>query len=279
MRFADPRSDIGFKKIFGSEHHKDILISFLNAVLGYHDEHAIVSVDFMDTHQMPVLEGLKESTLDIRVVDGRGITFLVEMQVECFAKRAMYYSAKAYSQQIRKGVDYPMLNQVVFLGILNFSFFEGSDAITRHRFINMQTNNHDIKEIELNFVELPKFNLSENELESTVDKWLYFLKNTESLTVVPDSIGREPSIAAALQVVDQVNWTKEELWVYDYWSMEEGKRLDVLQTAVKAAQAEGMAKGEAQGKLEVALSMHAKQMPLSLIAELTGLTEDEIGRL
>ncbi|MEN9362594.1 MAG: hypothetical protein RL095_4129, partial [Verrucomicrobiota bacterium] len=105
MSFADPTSDIAFKKIFGSQQRSHILISFLNAALDFKDKDAIVELEIISPYQGPRLKGFRESTLDVRAKDKAGRDFIIEMQVEDnkdFAKRACYYSAKAYSQQLKK---------------------------------------------------------------------------------------------------------------------------------------------------------------------------------
>jgi predicted transposase/invertase (TIGR01784 family) len=139
MRFLDVKTDIAFKKVFGSEQHKDILIGFLNAVLDLHGDKRIASVTLKNPWQPPDLAILKETILDIKAVDNRGVSFIVEMQVErkyAFQKRAQYYTAKAYTSQIDKGEDYPKLGQVIFIGILDFSCFEGDGCLTRHLILN-----------------------------------------------------------------------------------------------------------------------------------------------
>ncbi len=110
MQFVDVTTDIAFKKVFGSDRHKDILIGFLNAVLDLHDEKRIKDVTLKNPWQPPEIAILKETILDIKAVDNRGVSFIVEMQVEkkySFQKRAQYYTAKAYTSQIDKGEDYP----------------------------------------------------------------------------------------------------------------------------------------------------------------------------
>ena len=100
MQFVDVRTDIAFKKVFGNEQHKDILIGFLNAVLDLTGDKCIRDVTLKNPWQPPDIPILKETILDIKAVDNRGVSFIVEMQIKdapCFDKRALYYSAKAYT--------------------------------------------------------------------------------------------------------------------------------------------------------------------------------------
>ncbi|KJR41182.1 hypothetical protein MCHI_002916, partial [Candidatus Magnetoovum chiemensis] len=135
MRFADVKSDIAFKKVFGNENKKAILISFLNAVLGLEDDKQIYDLTILNPYQAPKLADLKETTLDIKAKSKEGVTFIVEIQVQkkaAFAKRVTYYTSKAYVGQLEKGDDYPKLNQVIFIGITNFDVFEDDKYLTRH---------------------------------------------------------------------------------------------------------------------------------------------------
>jgi conserved hypothetical protein (putative transposase or invertase) len=158
MKFVDPKTDIAFKKIFGNEAHKEILLEFLNEILEL--EYPIADLTILNSYQPPKLGGLKETLLDIKAKDSQQREFLVEMQVEkelAFAKRALYYTSKAYSQQLSKGEKYHLLKPVIFLGILDFSLFPHQNTLSRHLILNNQTKAHELKDLEFNFIELPKF--------------------------------------------------------------------------------------------------------------------------
>ena len=122
MKFVDIKNDIAFRKIFGNENKKEILISFVNAVLELPKGKKIIKVEIKNPYQLPEIKDLKSSILDVRATDERNISYIVEMQVEeieGFDKRVQYYTAKQYSSQINKGDDYPKLNQVIFIGNLD----------------------------------------------------------------------------------------------------------------------------------------------------------------
>jgi predicted transposase/invertase (TIGR01784 family) len=140
MKFVDPKTDIAFKKIFGNDAHKGILIEFLNEILDF--DSPIESVSISNAYQVPKLKGLKETTLDVKATDKLKREFIVEMQVEketAFAKRAIYDSAKAYSGQLEKAENYHTLKPVIFLGILNFNMFEHGNVISRHLILDKDT--------------------------------------------------------------------------------------------------------------------------------------------
>ena len=194
MKFADPKNDVTFRKIFGNEGKKFILISFLNSVLGLEEKRRIVDLEFRNTFQLPKIAGLKSSIIDVNVKDQSGITYIVEMQVSevsGFDKRVQYYVSKEYSSQIDKGDKYFRLTPVVFVGILDFVYFTGDSHLTKHVIINTKTWKNELKDINFNFIELPKFNKKLQDCKTLTDKWIYFIKNAENLEVIPDNVDDE----------------------------------------------------------------------------------------
>lgn len=274
MRFVDPQNDVAFKKIFGNEEHKEILISFLNAVLDLQGDKEIADVELLNPYQAPKLQGLKFTLLDIRARDKRGVTFIVEMQVESvvgFKKRFLYYACKAYSGQIGRGDDYPRLNQVIFIGILNFIGFEDEEAyISRHLILNQKTHKQEIEDLELCFIELPKFNKHEDALTTLLDKWVYFLKHAAHLTEVPAHTD-DPALQTAYEVAERFRWSDEELEVYDYWSMKAQDERGALTMAEQ--------RGEQRGRQETARAMLADGLPLEMIIKYTELSAEQVREL
>ena len=134
--FINPKTDFAFKKIFGSEHSKDILISFLNAIL-YNEQDAIQDLVILDPYQAPRIEGIKDSYLDVKATLADDKTVIIEMQVLNvlgFEKRVLYNAAKAFSIQLGVGEDYTLLNPVIALTITDFEMFPGNDRIiSRYR--------------------------------------------------------------------------------------------------------------------------------------------------
>ncbi len=269
MQFVDVTTDIAFKKIFGSDQHKDILIGFLNAVLDLHGEKRIMDVTLKNPWQPPEIAILKETILDIKAVDNRGVSFIVEMQVEkkySFQKRAQYYTAKAYTSQIDKGEDYPKLGQVIFIGILDFSCFDGNNYLTRHLILNQSTQKQELKDLEFNFLELPKFNKTEEELDGIIEKWVYFIKNAGSLTMIPKSAESIPDLNNAYTQAALYSWTKNELDIYEYWRMEE--------TSDRYKLEEEFEKGRIEERLENVRKMKQLGVAAEIIMQVTGLSRE-----
>ena len=236
MRFANIKNDIAFKKVFGSENHKNILISFLNAVLDFKDEKEIVEVEILNPYQVPKIEELKETILDIRAKNKSGESFIVEMQKKDlgdFAKRSLYYTSKAYVSQLDKGYKYDKLKKVYFIGVLDFKMFSNKDYISRHLILNKETLKQEIEDFEFTFIELPKFNKKLNELKTILDKWIYFIKEAENLEMIPKEFESKEEFIEAFQIATQHTWDKKEMEVYDYIGLKAYDEIHALDTAEK----------------------------------------------
>ncbi len=293
MKFADPKNDLAFKKVFGDENHKNILISFLNSVLDFTGGKEIVDVSLANPYQVPKIPDLKETILDIKAVNKNGDTFIVEMQKKDlgdFTKRSLYYTAKAYVAQLPKGKDYTVLNKVYFIGLLNFTIFDNESYISRHLIINQETSTQDLDDFEFSFIELPKFNKSLAELSSTLDKWIYFLKNASDLAFIPEEYQKIEAFKNAFDIVTQTAWETKELEVYDYIALREFDEINALRTAERKGVAQGIEKGIEQGiekGIEQGAEQEKRNIALSLldvldvetIALKTGLSEAEISAL
>ena len=282
MIFADPKSDIAFKKVFGNENKKEILICFLNAILDLQGDRTIVDLTILNPYQAPKISLLKETNLDVRAKTRAGVTFIVEMQVEkqdYFAKRALYYAAKAYVSQIQKAESYPKLNQVIFIGILDFTLFETREYLSKHLILDAKTSKQEIKDLELNFIELPKFQKQENQLGTVVEKWTYFFKHAGDLTIIPESLSAPHEIVEAFEILQQHNWTQDELDIYDYWQMKEAGHRDALETAKRDGHQEGRQEGRQEGLKETAKRMLQDNIPIEDIVKWTGLSREDLEKL
>jgi len=289
MRFANPQNDIAFKKIFGDEHRKDVLISFLNAVLGLEDVRAIEHIDLLSPYELPKIALLKQTILDVRARDGKGKTFIVEMQVDSrpsLRKRFQYYTAKTYVNQIEVGEDYPKLNQVIFIGILSFAEFEGKNWLTRHLLLNTDTGQQDLNDLEFNFIELSKFDKTEEDLKTILDKWVWFIKHAPDLEVIPLHAQVEPALTHAYETANRHGWTKEELEIYESIAMRLRGDMDQREQDKQKGLIEGEAKGRAEGRKEgriegrVAIARNLLDvLDDATIAATSGLTVEEIRQL
>ena len=278
MKFADPKNDIAFKKIFGDKNKTAVLISFLNAILEFEGDRAIKLVTIANPYQVPKIEELKNTILDINAINQSDEEFIVEMQVEKdihFAKRSLYYTSKSYVNQIRKAEEYPNLKKVYFIGILDFAIFETDNYISRHLILDQKTYKQEVKDFEFNFIELKKFKLELKECDTNAKKWIHFIQNAETFDLIPKEYENIEEFIAAFEAAKIYNWSKKELEVYDYVSMQEGKRLSEIETA----RIDGKAEGKVEGKIETAKLLKAEGVEIALISKTTGLLLSEVDAL
>ncbi len=274
MKFANPRNDIAFKKIFGDTNHKEILISFLNAILNFKDEEEIKDVEILNPYQVPKIEDLKETILDIKATNKKDKNFIVEMQkknLHDFAKRSLYYTSKSYVEQIDKGTDYENLQKVYFIGICDFKIFDSKHYISRHLILNKETLKNDLADFEFTFIELPKFKNKLDSLTSIIDKWTYFIKKADKVDYIPTELSEVDEINEAYKIITQHKWSKQE---------------SEAESALKTAEMNGVKKGIEQGieqgkkaeKIEIAKNL-LDVLDNETIALKTGLTIQEIEKL
>jgi predicted transposase/invertase (TIGR01784 family) len=269
MQFADIKNDIAFRKIFGNENKKEILISFLNAVLKLEGNKRIVWVEILNPYQLPIVLGAKSTILDVKAKDKSGNEYIVEMQVTDkigFAKRVVYYTAKSYSGQLAVGENYAKLKSTIFIGILNFEFLETTNYISRHLILDADTHEHKLKDLDFNFIELPKFNKILQESQTLIEKWVYFIKNAENLSVIPEDLNDEGLISAYTEA-NQHTWKKEDLEAYQYARMRETDEITREMFVLE------------KRNIEIAKKLIKRNLTNEEIAEDTGLTVEQIEQL
>ncbi|MBE9060737.1 Rpn family recombination-promoting nuclease/putative transposase [cf. Phormidesmis sp. LEGE 11477] len=278
LTFINPKTDFAFKKIFGSPQSKDILISFLNAIL-YDSNPTIQDLDILDPYQAPRIEGIKNSFLDIKALLADSRTVIIEMQVLNvlgFEKRVLYNAAKSYSTQLKTGEDYTLLNLVIALTITDFEMFEHLDkVISRYRLIEKDALTEYSDDIELIFVELPKFNKSLDELEDLTDKWLYFLQSADELETVPSSLDQVSAIRDAFEVARQSKLSPEELEIFEKRQQFIHDYRNSFRKAEQLGRERGVAIGEKKARINIARSLLGI-LPVETISQTTGLSINEI---
>jgi len=294
-KFLDPTNDVAFKRVFGSEKNKDILIHFVNDILELKKDDRIKTVTFLSTVQEPEIASKKQSIVDILCVDEKGTKIIVEMQVspqEGFEKRAQYYAAKAYSRQLNKGKAegsrYQDLKSVIFIAISDYIVFPDKVFYkSDHIILDKHSYSHDLKDFSFSFIELPKFKITDLKLlTNIIEKWCYFFKNAHKTTEedLKQIIGSDIVIKRAYEELNQFNWNEEELHTYE----QETKRVmdnqaahdyminQALAQGKAQGKAEGRLQGKAEGKLEVAKNLLAQKVDIAMIAYATGLSIKEI---
>jgi predicted transposase/invertase (TIGR01784 family) len=286
MRFINPKTDYAFKKIFGSEQSHDILISFLNAIL-YDGNIVIKDLEILNPYLAPRIRGVKATYLDVKAHLDNGTTVIIEMQVlniEGFEKRILYNAAKSYSTQLGVGQDYNLLDPVIALTITDFEMFPEINQLIS-RFILKEKDfliDYPIYDIELVFVELPKFDKEVDRLETLADKWLYFLKCARQLDVVPESMNLIPEIKQAFAIANEVNLTPEQIEDMEMQEMFIHDQRNAIKKALNQGREEGLEEGVEQGKVAAKLEMARKLLDVlddEAISLASGLSVAEVAQL
>ncbi len=282
MIFINPKTDFAFKKIFGSEQSHGILISFLNGML-YEGQPTIQALEILNPYQAPKIRGVKDTYLDIKAQLATGETVIIEMQVlnvEGFEKRILYNAAKAYSMQLDAGQHYPMLNPVIALTITDFIMFPEIEPVIT-RFILKEKDyliDYSVYDLELVFVELPKFGRSLAELQTLTEKWLYFLRHAPDLSTIPSTMGNVVEIQQAFAMANQANLAREELDELEHQAI----FIQDQRGAITKATQQGRQAGRQEGRQEVQVEIARRLLAIlddAAIAATTGLPVSEIQAL
>ena len=290
-RYVNPYTDFGFKKLFGSEINKDLLISFLNALL--HEEQHIVNITYLHNEHLGGLEIDRKAVFDVYCENDKGEKFIVEMQKseqQFFKDRSVFYATFPIQEQVKRGKwDYE-LKAVYTIGILNFVFDENrhDSNYFHHEVKLMDVVKKEVFYDKLTFIylEMPKFTKQEDELVTLFDKWMYVLKNLPMLTDRPIAL-QERVFERVFRVAEIAKFNHNELVEYEE-SLKVYRDLNnVIDTAELKGIAKGMAKGIAKGiaegiakgKIDVARKAKTKGLSVEDIIELTGLSAEEIEQL
>ena len=314
-KYIDLMVDWSFKKIFGTEVNKDILIEFLKVIF---PQYAISDITYVPTEQLGIMEDDRKAIFDVLCRTEDGKTFLVEMQrgyQKHFFERALFYTSfpimkqgkKALAEEARGNRPWDFsLDGVFFLGILNFKYED--DEMTEHRYRLMEATSKKLMtdKLEFVFVEVEKFDKGEDELETDLDKWLYLLKNMSNLLDRPEKLRDriftklfDVAELAQLDDKDRIKYIKAMNTERDTYNQieyaHETGREEGREEGLKVGREEGHKKGHKEGKEEglkegraegvkqnsfdIAKRMLEKGIDIETISELTGLTEKEISEL
>jgi predicted transposase/invertase (TIGR01784 family) len=284
MQFLDVKTDYAFKKVFGSIESKPLLISFLNSIIYSDTTNKIKDLTIVDPYNIPMIKGMKDTFVDVKATLEDKSKIIIEMQVlnhEGFEKRVLYNAAKNYSTQLSKGEEYHLLNPVIALTIVDFIMFDESDKIInnfklieKEHFINYNDD------IELIFVELPKFTKQLDELQTIKEQWIYFLQNAGNLTVIPKSF--DSCIQKALDVANEAGLSKEELEAQHKRKEFIYIQKSSIELAEEKGRVEGIEQGIEQGRekrnIEIATSLLDVLDDETIVLK-TGLSLTKVGEL
>ena len=282
MKFISPKVDYAFKKIFGSEQSKDILISFLNAII-YEGENIIQSLTIINPYNPGQAMTLKDTYLDIKAVLYDGSIVVIEMQIarlSASSKRVVYNLSKAYTNQLGIGEDYLSLTPVIAVTITDFILFNQTPDVINQFIFQEKTKKfaYPDTELQLIFIELPKFHKTLSELNSLSDKWIYFIKEAATLDAIPDNLGEVREIELALNIANQAKMTVEELDMVD--------RRGIMLQDEKGRITYAKEEGKEEGKLTEAIALILRQLKkrfgeisMAITSQIEMLSIEELERL
>ena len=254
-KYIDLMVDWSFKKIFGTEVNKDILIEFLKVIF---PQYAISDITYVPTEQLGIMEDDRKAIFDVLCRTEDGKTFLVEMQrgyQKHFFERALFYTSfpimkqgkKALAEEARGNRPWDFsLDGVFFLGILNFKYED--DEMTEHRYRLMEATSKKLMtdKLEFVFVEVEKFDKGEDELETDLDKWLYLLKNMSNLLERPERL-RDRIFTKLFDVAELAQLDDEDRIKYIKAMNTERDTYNQIEYARETGHEEGKAEGLKEG--------------------------------
>ncbi len=310
-RYINPFTDFGFKRLFGEEPSKDILLDFLNCLLE-EERGKIVSLKYLKNEQLGSLDLDRKAIFDIYCENEKGEKFIVEMQKakhNYFKERTVFYSTFPIREQAVKGAWDYNLKAVYTIGILDFVFDEDKDDpdkfLYKVKLSDIETKEVFYDKLTYIYLEMPKFIKKEAELETNFDKWLYVLKNLPDLTKRPRKL-QEKVFRKLFEIAEIANFSQEQLDNYEEslkvyrdlkgvieTALTEGKEVGFakgIEEGIKEGRKEGMKEGLETGK-KIGIEKGQKEKTIEIaknlldllddrtIASKTGLTIKEISKL
>ena len=300
-RYVNPYTDFGFKKLFGTEMNKDLLISFINSLLS--GKEVVKDLTYLNTEHLGTSEADRKAVFDVYCENENGEKILVEMQrgeQQFFKDRSLYYATFPIREQGQKGEWNYRLKAVYVIGILNFTFDEQSNDYYHHEVKLIDTRTKEVFYDKLTFIylEMPKFNKKEEELNGMFEKWLFVLRNLSRLLERPKAL-QERVFTKLFEAAEIAKFTKaeydsyeESLKVYRDWintietakikSKEEGREEGLKEgekIGIEKGEKIGIEKGEKKKAMDMARLMKADNEPIDKIIRYTNLSEEEINSL
>ncbi len=273
-KYINPFTDYGFKRLFGEEPNKNLLLDFLNELLK-EEQGTITEITYLKNENLNATELNRKAIFDLYCINERGERFIVELQKtkqKFFKDRMLYYSTFPIQEQAKQGSVWDFqLEKVYTIGILDFEFDEDENCPNKFRYdVKLKELETDvIFSDKLNFIylEMPKFNKSIDELETRFDKWLYVIKNLNKLDRIPEKL-QERVFLQLFETAEIAKFNKQEYQAYE----DSLKYYRDLKNSLDTAREEGKIEERKQN----AKRMLEKGLEISLISEITGLTESEI---
>jgi len=307
-KYINPYTDFGFKKLFGEEASKDLLLDFLNTLLP--PDYKIVDLEFRNSETFAEIPSFRKAIFDIHCENQSKDKFVVEMQkskLEYFKDRVIWYMSFPIRNQAPKGKILKIvknqekesewdfnLKPVYFVGILDFEFADVEDGSETDYVVEVEYKDQNNKvfynKLKYFFIIMPRFNKKADELISQKDKWIYFLKNLTTFDEIPQILN-EPIFQKGFEIAKISNFDKKQLQEYeesynDYlgfinsldYSFKKGKIEGEIEGEIKG-EIKGKIEGKEERNIEIAIEMIKDGESNEKIKKYTGLTDEKINEL
>ena len=276
-KYINPFTDYGFKKLFGEELNKDILLDFLNELLR-EEQGLIKNLTYLKTEQLGASEIDRKAIFDIYCENEKGEKFIVELQKtkqNFFKDRTVYYSTFPIREQAKRADWDFELKAIYTIAILDFVFDADKSEPNKFRYdvklTDIETKSVFYNKLTFIYLEMPKFNKTVDELVTRFDKWLYIIKNLNKLDRIPDKL-REQIFDKLFITAEIARFTPAQVLFYE----DSLKYYRDLKNSLDTARGEGKIEGKIEEKIEISRKALKKGLSINDIVELTGLSEDEI---
>ena len=276
-RYINLFTDFGFKRLFGNEENKDILIDFLNTLLV--DKQTITHIKYLNSEILGKTITDRRAVYDLYCENDKGEKFIVELQraeQEYFKERSIFYASRAIEGQSVKGEWNYNWQAVYTIAIMDFNF-SGMGHTNVKSDVILYDQENELKftdKLRFIYLEMPKFNKTIDELENNYDRWLYILKNISYLDNIPGKL-QKVLFEKVFQIAEVSNYTPKEMMEYE----ESLKYYRDYHNTIDFKYKEGKKEGGKEEKKAIAKAMKNKKFDLNTIVEITGLTIDEINKL
>jgi predicted transposase/invertase (TIGR01784 family) len=281
--YLNPFTDFGFKKLFGEEPHKDLLVSFLNALLPA--KHQIQDLQYSRNEYQGASLLDRKAIFDLSCVSASGEQFIVELQKakqNYFKDRSLYYATFPIQEQAQRGDWDYKLAAVYTVGILDFVFEEDRKAQDHEVVHTVQLKNQNGKvfydKLTFIYLTLPNFNKSAEELESAQDKWFYIFKNLHRMQDIPASL-HEGIFLKLFEAAKIAQFQPAERKAYEASLKYYRDLKNVTDTARGEGWEDGRQEGKKEGKLEIARNLLSRGLSLDEVLTLTGLASTDLEEL
>jgi predicted transposase/invertase (TIGR01784 family) len=280
-KFINPFTDVGFKRIFGQEFSKPVLIAFLNGLLK--DERCIVDVKFLDKEQIRINDGDRSLIYDIYCETETGEHIIVEMQNKYqpyFKKRSIYYLSRSIVEQGERGSEWSYDIKAVYLvAFLNFKLNDiSSEFRTDVALMDMKRHTLFSDKVRLTYLQLPYFTKEADECENIFERIIFVLKNMDILQRMP-WVAQDAVFKRLSDIAEVASLDKEERRQYDESLRHYRDTLVVMEGQYMEGERKGRAEGERKGRMDIARNLKAMGLSIDDIVKASGLTADEVAAL